>query len=40
MMREIYSKAKSKSIDKKNPKDIWQLQKPHWQSHSLVASAT
>lgn len=36
MMREIYSKAKSKSIDKKSPKDIWQLQKPHWQSHSLV----
>jgi hypothetical protein len=36
MMREIYSKTKSKSIDKKNPKDIWQLQKPYWQSHSLV----
>ena len=36
IMSEIHNKAKSKSIDKKNPRDIWQLQKPHWQSHSLV----
>ena len=38
MMSEIHNKAKSKSIDKKSPKDIWQLQKPYWQSHSLVPS--
>lgn len=36
MMSEIHNKAKSKNIDKKSPKDIWQLQKPYWQSHSLV----
>ena len=37
MMSEIHNIAKSKSIDdKKSPKDIWQLQKPYWQSNSLV----
>ncbi|WP_457934210.1 hypothetical protein LOS73_20035 [Pseudoalteromonas sp. SCSIO 43210] len=36
MMNKIHNQAKLKAINIKAPKDIWQLQKPYWQSHSLV----